>query len=993
MTIMDIAVVKTNQTINFSDIGEDETARVFSENVTIVSRSGGHVNGSSKVKLSNVVDYSWEEKFYPGQLLAVHMSGNYVAYSIKGANYAVRVVNRETAKRALIKGTGAMVEDLAFAFIPSQTTLACVDETGAVYVHNIFEDSRDISTTLILHILQIEAVSVPRRVFWCPYIPDEQDLLEQDPYTDETSLLLAVTRDNKIEVWHVGNASSYANGPVKADTSVGACVQICAHESTIVDAAFSPDGTAIATASVDGECKFFQVYMQSEGEPTCLHRWKPHGGKPVTTLFFLDDHKSGNPEVKFWKYAVTGTDDNNELKLWTCETWKCLQTINFKFGSSNRRLKLKACVDLSAGFIFVSDMFHRVLYVLELEKNDNETIPFVRTVTEFMLPCPVLSFAIVDAGLQNLKQGSSFGVVDELCNGEDDENHSAVFMARLYLVQPKSLQECHIVYQAKPFVQGNTTCLDSNGLSGEIDEIPNVNIETPSTQQISLNLMTPDAFHSPHSSESTTLMPNNDVAVAPLIEGTISYSGSVGVTTCEPSNESEGGERRGFVSGGSSPSREVEEILSSPRFYSEEPKPSQKTSLSEPKNVEMKENLRGLELSIQELKLEVKSLSHAVGLQSTGLQHLQEEIKKSRGSFSSDIEGVLSKAVSTFRPVSEEDIARAITPLISQAILGIVNPAVVKSMTELHNMVHQEVSQKLFMTEQNLKDSLNKVMKSKAFNEVMANSLSSAAASALEIVFKETFIQTAVPLFEAACSNMFLQISDTFTKGVNDAMTDVQKFTNKLNERANLEVVALQAATERINQTAQHFTSTVEKEAKGLEDVVIEMERRLKACMNGASVRSGTATPAQHLVDPHIIQSQIAMLIKQGQYNTAFQQALSASDLNLVTYVCEKVDTGKVFTRCGCVLQQHVLLSLIQQLAADMTSHSDVKQKYLEEAVMNLSPGNENTREHMPQVLTGLQKQLQLFQTTTNDPRLASKARMLVMVCQQIVRNLKDEWD
>lgn len=986
MTIMDIAVIKTNQTINFSDIGEDETARVFSENVSIVSRTGGHVNGSSKVKLSNVVDYSWEEKFYPGQLLAVHMSGNYIAYSIKGANYAVRVVQRNTSKRALIKGIGAMVEDLAFAFIPNQTTLACVDETGAVYVHNIFEDSRDISTTLILHILQAEAVSVPRRVFWCPYIPDETD---EDPYADETALLLAVTRDNKIEVWHIGNASSYGSGPVKADSSMGTCVQICAHESTIVDAAFSPDGTAIATASVDGECKFFQVYIQSEGEPTCLHRWKPHGGKPVTTLFFLDDHKSGNPEVKFWKYAVTGTDDNNELKLWTCESWKCLQTINFKFPNSNRRLKLKACVDLSAGFIFVSDMFHRVLYVLELEKKDNETVPFVKTVTEFMLPCPVLSFAIVDAGLQNLKAGSSFG--DELCNGEDDENQPAVFMAQLYLVQPKSIQECHIVYQAKSFVQGNTACLDSNGLSGEMDEITNLNIETPSTQQISLNLMTPDAFHSPHSSESTALMPNNDVA--PIIEGTISYSGSVGVTSDEPPSDSGGGERRGFVSGGSSPSREVEEILSSPRFYSEEPKASQKTSLLESKNVDMKENLRGIELSIQELKSDIKSLSHAVGLQSTGLQNLQDEMKRSRGSFSSDIEGVLSKAVSTFRPVSEEDIVRAIAPLISQAVLSTINPAVIKSMTDLHNMVHQEVSQKLFMTEQNLKDNLNKVMKSKAFTEVMANSLSSATASALETVFKETFIQTAVPLFEAACSNMFLQISDTFTKGVNDAMKDVQKFTNKLNERANLEVVALQTATERINQTAQHFTSTVEKETKGLEDMVVEMERRLKACMNGASVRSGTVTPAQHLVDPHIIQSQIAMLIKQGQYNTAFQQALSASDLNLVTYVCEKVDTGKVFTRCGCVLQQHVLLSLIQQLAADMTSHSDVKQKYLEEAVMNLSAGNENTREHMPQVLTGLQKQLQLFQTTTNDPRLASKARMLVMVCQQIVRNLKDEWD
>lgn len=91
-------------------------------------------------------------------------SQQYIGFEIDlyvlGANYAVRVVNRETSKRALIKGTGAMVEDLAFAFIPSQTTLACVDETGAVYVHNIFEDARDISTTLILHILQVIAYYV-----------------------------------------------------------------------------------------------------------------------------------------------------------------------------------------------------------------------------------------------------------------------------------------------------------------------------------------------------------------------------------------------------------------------------------------------------------------------------------------------------------------------------------------------------------------------------------------------------------------------------------------------------------------------------------------------------------------------------------------------------------------------------------------------------------------------------------------------------------------
>lgn len=36
------------------------------------------------VKLKNIVDYKWEEKNYPGHLIASHKDGKVIAYSING---------------------------------------------------------------------------------------------------------------------------------------------------------------------------------------------------------------------------------------------------------------------------------------------------------------------------------------------------------------------------------------------------------------------------------------------------------------------------------------------------------------------------------------------------------------------------------------------------------------------------------------------------------------------------------------------------------------------------------------------------------------------------------------------------------------------------------------------------------------------------------------------------------------------------------------------
>lgn len=63
---------------------------------------------------------------------------------------------------------------------------------------------------------------------------------------------------------------------------------------------------------------------------------------------------------------MTGVEGNSEIKIWTCETWSCLQTLRYApdDDSSSSALKLKVAVDITANFILISDMQRKVIFLL-----------------------------------------------------------------------------------------------------------------------------------------------------------------------------------------------------------------------------------------------------------------------------------------------------------------------------------------------------------------------------------------------------------------------------------------------------------------------------------------------------------------------------------------------------------------------------------------------------------------------------------------------------
>lgn len=374
-----LSTSQTTQTITFGANEERWSSAVVGTDVRVEVAATSHTSGSSAITTRNISNYSWDHHYLSGSLVAQHSSGNYVAYAIRAPQKTsgmVRIINNKTGDRGLIRTIRGMVRDLAFAHITNRIILAFTDQYGTLYVCEVTDSSTGtaLNTEILVEVASTtEQASDHHRIIWCPYIPDEQAGGEEG---DEPAHLLVLTHGPCAEIWNISVVlREHGGGQLRRDQVASGYQLMEQHSAPITDAAFSPDGTALATAALDGYVKFFQVYMADEEKsPRCLHQWNPHDGKPLSALFFLDDHKHHSPDVQFWKYAVTGACNNSELRVWSCESWQCHQTLRFVPTLQDQPqtpLVFKATMDPSASFLLLSDIHRRVVYVIVVYQDGN----------------------------------------------------------------------------------------------------------------------------------------------------------------------------------------------------------------------------------------------------------------------------------------------------------------------------------------------------------------------------------------------------------------------------------------------------------------------------------------------------------------------------------------------------------------------------------------------------------------------------------------------
>uniref|UniRef100_A0A2I3T992 Enhancer of mRNA-decapping protein 4 n=1 Tax=Pan troglodytes TaxID=9598 RepID=A0A2I3T992_PANTR len=377
----------------------------------------------------------------------------------------------------------------------------------------------------------------------------------------------------------------------------------------------------------------------------------------------------------------------------------------------------------------------------------------------------------------------------------------------------------------------------------------------------------------------------------------------------------------------------------------------------------------------------------------------------------------------------QEQLTQQLSQALSSAVAGrlersirdeikkTVPPCVSRSLEPMAGQLSNSVATKLTAVEGSMKENISKLLKSKNLTDAIARAAADTLQGPMQAAYREAFQSVVLPAFEKSCQAMFQQINDSFRLGTQEYLQQLESHmkSRKAREQEAREpllaqlrglVSTLQSATEQMAATVagsvraevQHqlhvavgslqesILAQVQRIVKGEVSVALKEQQAAvtSSIMQAMRSAAGTPVPSAHL-DCQAQQAHILQLLQQGHLNQAFQQALTAADLNLVLYVCETVDPAQVFGQPPCPLSQPVLLSLIQQLASDLGTRTDLKLSYLEEAVMHLDHSDPITRDHMGSVMAQVRQKLFQFLQAEPHNSLGKAARRLSLMLHGLV--------
>ncbi|CAF1032824.1 unnamed protein product [Adineta steineri] len=355
---------------------------------------------------------------------------------------------------------------------------------------------------------------------------------------------------------------------------------------------------------------------------------------------------------------------------------------------------------------------------------------------------------------------------------------------------------------------------------------------------------------------------------------------------------------------------------------------------------------------------------------------------------------------------------------------------------EMKDNLHKDLAAKLLSTDNVIRQTITQIFRSKTMVDSLSHAVSNAIQTTMITSYRDTFNQIVIPSFEKAVTNMFQQTNDVFKRGTKEylqemieygrqqqrsliqqreqMMSEIRKETTQLNkefEKKNQELTNVlkheitQHLTTNLTPLIRETTRSIlrEETASIFREVLATQKNdintlfRQTAPLNPTVSRTATPVSTTNVASPSITntsspsdtkQQHVLKLIRLNQLNQAFEFVLSASDLSLVLYLCENVRPADLFSIQPCPLQTPVLLSLIQQLAADLTTKQELKYNYLHEALICLDLSHPSARDYSQNILIDLSKKLYEYIQTNPTTPLTKRFQVLFMATRSLIQKI-----
>ena len=648
---------------------------------------------------------------------------------------------------------------------------------------------------------------------------------------------------------------------------------------------------------------------------------------------------------------------------------------------SGTGIKLKAELDPAATFLILSDTDTMLLHDLNIHQYEDPAQ--VVSVGKFASPASILSLSCVSARLRSVKKITERAEVSTDSEDRTDNIEAGVkrmekMVVRLYMIQHESLVECSIslaslgnisapMIQTSPVVAASAPPQSPPPSSSPRSHLPVLpDLATAASKMSEISLLSPEQF-----SSAAPAMPPVSVKTEPAdrFSGNSSPSREVAgiLDDCvqfeaneeENEDEEEESEEVTTFQGVKSSPKPHNTTLTSIKF----PTPPAPPAVVLAPGHEMGDKLESMldsRLDMMEKRMEARARRDN--------QAVRQRIDELFVTLSASVNTKIEETVGT-------EIKRSLPVLVKKSLDGI----------------HKDMNQKI----SGLENKVVKELTSGQSKDMISRAVVKNVSELVDASFKKAFANQMSGM-ENAFRVVLSQINDQFLAGTKEYEASLRRKMETENVEVKQMVTPIVSTVQAVNNEMKQLRDVVEKlknDQNNLNKTVADKKslsaeevRRIVAKEVNDALVANRYKASSHTPVPDVKtisnQTIIKNHISAGNFNDAFQTALSSSDLAMVMFTCENVNITQVFNQSTCPLSQSVLLSLIQQLSVDISDRTQVKHAYLHEALANLDPQNHTTKMHIRPVLKMLEASLQKYMQESPNSKMTRSIKILSMAAQ-----------